>query len=93
VEGRRHGRRRGHARIVLGHGVTRSRRENCATTGALAARLLRSIEWSKDTRKAVDDATKKLAAAFGAEPVRIASSVNVTLIAPSVLTIRRRPIE
>jgi putative ATP-dependent endonuclease of OLD family len=38
-----------------------------ATTGALAARLLRSIEWSKDTRKAVDDAAQKLTVAFDAE--------------------------
>ena len=38
-----------------------------ATTGALAARLLKAIEWSKGTRKAVDDATKKLADAFGGE--------------------------
>jgi putative ATP-dependent endonuclease of OLD family len=45
-----------------------------ATTGALAARLLRSIEWSTDTRKTVDDATKKLAAAFGSEPAICAIS-------------------
>ncbi|MGH6714372.1 MAG: ATP-dependent nuclease, partial [Bradyrhizobium sp.] len=38
-----------------------------ATTGALAARLIKAIEWSKDTRKAVDDATKKLSDAFGGE--------------------------
>ncbi|WP_369810131.1 AAA family ATPase [Bradyrhizobium sediminis] len=38
-----------------------------ATTGALAARLLKAIEWSKDTRKAVDDSTKKLADAFDSE--------------------------
>jgi putative ATP-dependent endonuclease of OLD family len=38
-----------------------------ATTGALAARLLRAIEWSKKTRKAVDTATKELADAFGGE--------------------------
>ena len=38
-----------------------------ATTGALAARLLKAIEWSKETRDAVDDATKKLSAAFGGE--------------------------
>ncbi len=38
-----------------------------ATTGALAARLLRAIEWSKGTRKAVDDATKSLSDAFRAE--------------------------
>lgn len=38
-----------------------------ATTGALAARLIKAIEWSKGTRKAVDDATKKLSDAFGGE--------------------------
>jgi putative ATP-dependent endonuclease of OLD family len=38
-----------------------------ATTGALAARLLKAVEWSKGTRKAVDDATEKLADAFGTE--------------------------
>lgn len=39
-----------------------------ATTGALAARLLRSIEWSKATRDAVEAASKGLRASFGAEP-------------------------
>jgi putative ATP-dependent endonuclease of OLD family len=38
-----------------------------ATTGALAARLLKAIEWSKATRKAVDEATEKLSVAFGGE--------------------------
>jgi putative ATP-dependent endonuclease of OLD family len=38
-----------------------------ATTGALAARLLKAIEWSKGTRKAVDEATKKLSDAFSGE--------------------------
>lgn len=38
-----------------------------ATTGALAARLIKAIEWSKGTRKAVDDATRKLSDAFGGE--------------------------
>ncbi|MCW5691013.1 MAG: AAA family ATPase [Pseudolabrys sp.] len=38
-----------------------------ATTGALAARLIKAIEWSKGTRKAVDDATKRLSDAFGGE--------------------------
>jgi putative ATP-dependent endonuclease of OLD family len=39
-----------------------------ASTGALAARLLRAIEWSKGTRKSIQDATKELATAFTAEP-------------------------
>jgi putative ATP-dependent endonuclease of OLD family len=38
-----------------------------ATTGALAARLLKAIEWSKETRKAVDEATNNLSEAFSGE--------------------------
>jgi putative ATP-dependent endonuclease of OLD family len=38
-----------------------------SSTGALAARLLRAIEWSKATRDAVDAATKQLSKAFGSE--------------------------
>lgn len=38
-----------------------------ATTGALAARLLRAIEWTSDTEEAVQDASAKLAEAFEAE--------------------------
>ena len=38
-----------------------------ATTGALAARLLRAIEWSSETEKAVQDATENLATAFEGE--------------------------
>ncbi|MBX9757060.1 MAG: AAA family ATPase [Pseudomonadaceae bacterium] len=38
-----------------------------ATTGALAARLLRAIEWSSDTEEAVQEATNNLAAAFEGE--------------------------
>ncbi len=38
-----------------------------ASTGALAARLLRAIEWSRKTRDTVDAATKELSKAFGAE--------------------------
>jgi putative ATP-dependent endonuclease of OLD family len=38
-----------------------------STTGALAARLLKAIEWSKGTRKAVDEATKMLSDAFSGE--------------------------
>ncbi|KPX46310.1 hypothetical protein ALP91_05507, partial [Pseudomonas savastanoi pv. glycinea] len=35
-----------------------------ATTGALAARLLRAIEWSSDTEDAVQETTESLTAAF-----------------------------
>jgi len=38
-----------------------------ATTGALAARLLRAIEWSSKTEEAVEEASEKLAAAFEGE--------------------------
>lgn len=38
-----------------------------ASTGALAARLLRAIEWSKKTRDTVATATNDLSRAFGAE--------------------------
>lgn len=38
-----------------------------ATTGALAARLLKAIEWSKDTKTAVNTASEQLMAAFGSE--------------------------
>lgn len=38
-----------------------------ATTGALAARLLKAIEWSEDTEKAVNTASEQLMAAFGSE--------------------------
>lgn len=39
-----------------------------ATTGALAARLLRAIEWSSDATKAVENGSKCLATAFEKEP-------------------------
>jgi putative ATP-dependent endonuclease of OLD family len=38
-----------------------------ATTGALAARLLKAIEWSEDTETAVNTASEQLMAAFGSE--------------------------
>lgn len=38
-----------------------------ATTGALAARLLRAIEWSPDTERVVAAATEQLTTAFGGE--------------------------
>lgn len=38
-----------------------------ATTGALAARLLRAIEWSSETQEAVQEATENLATAFEGE--------------------------
>lgn len=38
-----------------------------ATTGALAARLLRAIEWSSETEEAVREASENLSAAFESE--------------------------
>jgi putative ATP-dependent endonuclease of OLD family len=38
-----------------------------ASTGALAARLLKAIEWSKKTREAVVEATERMSDAFGGE--------------------------
>lgn len=38
-----------------------------ATTGALAARLLRAIEWSSDTQEAVQEASETLSTAFESE--------------------------
>jgi putative ATP-dependent endonuclease of OLD family len=38
-----------------------------ATTGALAARLLRAIAWSEDTKVAIEAATKGLSGSFNAE--------------------------
>jgi putative ATP-dependent endonuclease of the OLD family len=49
-----------------------------ATTGALAARLLRAIEWSKATRKAVDEATEKLSNAFCGEAAITAISETLS---------------
>jgi putative ATP-dependent endonuclease of OLD family len=49
-----------------------------ATTGALAARLLRAIEWSKGTRDTIDAATKTLSEAFNAEAAIKAISVSLS---------------
>jgi putative ATP-dependent endonuclease of the OLD family len=48
-----------------------------ASTGALAARLLRAIEWSKATKDTVDSATKMLSTAFGGEAA--ISSISTAL--------------
>ncbi len=49
-----------------------------ATTGALAARLLRAIEWSKSTQTAVEQASEKLSDAFEAEEAIKAISEALT---------------
>lgn len=38
-----------------------------ATTGALASRLLRAIEWADSTKEGVEEASEKIAEAFGGE--------------------------
>jgi putative ATP-dependent endonuclease of OLD family len=50
-----------------------------ATTGALAARLLRAIEWSDDTKTAVGEAQDKLTASFDEEAAikAIATALDV----------------
>lgn len=49
-----------------------------ATTGALAARLLRSIEWTASTQASVQVATEQLMAAFGSEKAIQAISQSLT---------------
>ncbi|WP_233998154.1 ATP-dependent endonuclease [Erythrobacter sp. QSSC1-22B] len=49
-----------------------------ATTGSLAARLLRAIEWSSDTEEAVQEASKSLNAAFEAETAIAAIGTALT---------------
>ena len=49
-----------------------------ASTGALAARLLRAIEWSNETREAVEAATKKLAEGFSGEAAIAAMSTALS---------------
>jgi putative ATP-dependent endonuclease of OLD family len=39
-----------------------------ASTGALAVRLLRAVEWSKDTRKSVEEASRHYRVLFAARP-------------------------
>lgn len=45
-----------------------------ATTGALAARLLRAVEWSSETEEAVQEASENMSAAFEGEPAIAAIS-------------------
>lgn len=49
-----------------------------ASTGALAVRLLRAIDWSAQTREEIDRATKKLSQAFGAEAAITAISAALS---------------
>lgn len=49
-----------------------------ATTGALAARLLKAIEWSADTQSAVESATEQLTTAFGSERAIQAFSASLS---------------
>jgi putative ATP-dependent endonuclease of OLD family len=58
---------RGHIQVYYTPATRDAEAQIRASTGALAARLLRAIEWSKKTRDTVDNATKELSKAFGAE--------------------------
>jgi len=58
---------RGHIQVYYTPAARDAEAQIQASTGALAARLLRAIEWSKKTRDTVDAATKELSKAFGAE--------------------------
>jgi len=58
---------RGHIQVYYTPATRDAEAQIKASAGALAARLLRAIEWSKETRDAVDAATKELSEAFGAE--------------------------
>jgi putative ATP-dependent endonuclease of the OLD family len=58
---------RGHIQVYYTPATRDAEAQIRASTGALAARLLRAIEWSKKTRDTVDAATKELSKAFGAE--------------------------
>lgn len=49
-----------------------------ATTGALAARLLKAIEWSEDTTRVVNAASEQLMTAFGSENAIQAISQSLT---------------
>jgi putative ATP-dependent endonuclease of OLD family len=58
---------RGHIQIYYTPATRDAEAQIRASTGALAARLLRAIEWSKKTRDTVDAATKELSKAFVGE--------------------------
>jgi putative ATP-dependent endonuclease of the OLD family len=58
---------RGHIQVYYTPAARDAEAQIRASTGALAVRLLRAIDWSEDTRNAVDRATRKLSQAFGAE--------------------------
>ena len=58
---------RGHIQVYYTPATRDAEAQIHASTGALAARLLRAIEWSKTTRETVEKATKQLSESFGAE--------------------------
>jgi putative ATP-dependent endonuclease of OLD family len=58
---------RGHIQVYYTPATRDAEAQIRASTGALAARLLRAIEWSKKTKDTVDSATKTLSTAFGRE--------------------------
>jgi putative ATP-dependent endonuclease of the OLD family len=58
---------RGHIQVYYAPATRDPEAQIRASTGALAARLLHAIEWSKKTRDTAEAATKELSKAFGSE--------------------------
>lgn len=58
---------RGHIQVYYTPATRDAEAQIRASTGALAARLLRAIEWSGKTKGTVEAATKTLSSAFGGE--------------------------
>jgi putative ATP-dependent endonuclease of the OLD family len=58
---------RGHVQVYYTPARRDAEAQIRASTGALAARLLRAIEWSTETKDTVDSATKTLSTAFAGE--------------------------
>jgi putative ATP-dependent endonuclease of OLD family len=69
---------RGHIQVYYTPAARDAEAQIRASTGALAVRLLRAIDWSEGTRDAVDQATKKLSKAFGSEAAIAAISTALS---------------
>jgi putative ATP-dependent endonuclease of OLD family len=69
---------RGHIQVYYTPAARDAEAQIRASTGALAVRLLRAIDWSAHTRDEVDRATKKLSRAFGSEAAIAAISTALS---------------
>jgi len=69
---------RGHIQLLYTPANRDAATQIRATTGALAARLLKAIEWSEDTENMVNSASEQLRAAFVGEPAIQAISVSLS---------------